>query len=69
MVGSTMVQQAGLSVNNAQQGVLPHGWLEYVDEDSNRPYYFNVRARVSWGVVCEGWRGRARAGPTFHGLG
>ena len=28
MVGSTIVQQAGLSVMNAQKGVLPHGWLE-----------------------------------------
>ena len=37
MVGSTIVQQAGLSVMNAQKGVLPHGWLEYTDEASNLP--------------------------------
>ena len=43
LVGSTIVQQAGLSVMNAQKGVLPHGWLEYVDEAS-RPYYYNVHS-------------------------
>lgn len=47
MVGSTMVQQAGLSVMNAQKGVLPHGWLEYSDEASGRPYYYNVHTKVT----------------------
>lgn len=51
IVGSTIVQQAGLSVNNAQQGFLPHGWLKYVDEVSDRPYYYNVRARAPRGGV------------------
>eukprot|EP00967_Tisochrysis_lutea_P033820 scaffold40242_cov35-Tisochrysis_lutea.AAC.1 len=46
LVGSTIVQQAGLSVMNAQKGILPHGWLEYVDDASGRPYYYNVRARA-----------------------
>ncbi len=46
MVGSTVVQQAGLSVMNAQKGVLPHGWLEYTDEASGRPYYYNVHTKV-----------------------
>ena len=49
LVGSTIVQQAGLSVMNAQKGVLPHGWLEYVDEASGRPYYYNVHTReTTW---------------------
>jgi hypothetical protein len=61
IVGSTIVQQAGLSVNNAQQGILPHGWLEYIDESSDRPYYYNVRARIAGGAeTCScgrsGWR-------------
>ena len=47
MVGSTVVQQAGLSVMNAQKGVLPHGWLEYQDEASGRPYYYNVHTKVT----------------------
>jgi len=47
MVGSTVVQQAGLSVMNAQKGVLPHGWLEYTDEASGRPYYYNVHTKVT----------------------
>lgn len=47
MVGSTVVQQAGLSVMNAQKGVLPHGWLEYSDEASGRPYYYNVHTKVT----------------------
>ena len=47
MVGSTIVQQAGLSVMNAQKGVLPHGWLEYSDEASGRPYYYNVHSKVT----------------------
>ena len=46
-VGSTIVQQAGLSVMNAQKGVLPHGWLEYSDEASGRPYYYNVHTKVT----------------------
>jgi len=46
-VGSTVVQQAGLSVMNAQKGVLPHGWLEYTDEASGRPYYYNVHTKVT----------------------
>ena len=32
---------------NAQKGVLPHGWLEYADEASGRPYYFNVHTKVT----------------------
>ena len=49
LVGSTTVQQAGLSVMNTQKGTLPHGWLEYIDEASGRPYYFNVHTKVtSW---------------------
>jgi len=47
LVGSTVVQQAGLSVMNAQKGVLPHGWLEYTDEASGRPYYYNVHTKVT----------------------
>ena len=47
LVGSTVVQQAGLSVMNFQKGILPHGWLEYVDENSNRPYFFNVHTKVT----------------------
>ena len=39
--------QAGLSVMNAQKGVLPHGWLEYTDEASGRPYYYNVHTKVT----------------------
>ena len=46
-MGSTIVQQAGLSVMNAQKGVLPHGWLEYTDEASGRPYYYNVHSKVT----------------------
>jgi len=46
-VGSTIVQQAGLSVMNALKGVLPHGWLEYADEASGRPYYYNVHTKVT----------------------
>ena len=41
--------QAGLSVMNAQKGVLPHGWLEYIDDNSGRPYYYNVHTReTTW---------------------
>lgn len=47
LVGSTAVQQAGLSVMNHQKGVLPHGWLEYIDDASGRPYYFNVHTKVT----------------------
>jgi len=47
MVGSTIVQQAGLSVMNTQKGTLPHGWLEYSDEASGRPYYYNVHTKVT----------------------
>ena len=32
---------------NAQKGVLPHGWLEYADEASGRPYYYNVHTKVT----------------------
>jgi len=47
LVGTTLVQQAGLSVMNLQKGVLPHGWLEYMDESSGRPYYYNVHNQVT----------------------
>ena len=47
LVGSTVVQQAGLSVMNSQKGTLPHGWLEYIDESSGRPYYYNVHTKVT----------------------
>lgn len=47
LVGSTVVQQAGLSVMNSQKGTLPHGWLEYIDEASGRPYYYNVHTKVT----------------------
>lgn len=47
LVGTTLVQQAGMSVKNAKTGVLPHGWLEYTDERSGRPYYFNVHTRTT----------------------
>jgi len=47
LVGSTVVQQAGLSVMNSQKGTLPHGWLEYIDEVSGRPYYYNVHNKVT----------------------
>jgi len=47
LVGSTVVQQAGLSVMNSQKGTLPHGWLEYIDEASGRPYYYNVHTTVT----------------------
>jgi hypothetical protein len=47
MVGSTIVQQAGLSVMNSQKGLLPHGWLEYTDEASGRPYYYNVHTKIT----------------------
>ena len=34
---------------NAQKGVLPHGWLEYIDDNSGRPYYYNVHTReTTW---------------------
>jgi len=47
MVGSTLVQQAGLSVMNSLNGVLPHGWLEYMDDASGRPYYYNVHKQIT----------------------
>jgi len=46
-VGSTVVQQAGLSVMNFQKGLLPHGWLEYLDDNTGRPYYYNVHTKVT----------------------
>lgn len=39
--------QAGLSVMNLQKGTLPHGWLEYSDEVSGRPYYYNVHNKAT----------------------
>lgn len=49
LVGTTLVQQAGMSVMNAKTGALPHGWLEYMDDASKRPYYYNVHTKVtSW---------------------
>ncbi len=49
LVGSIIVQQAGMSVMNARTGVLPRGWLEYVDEASGCPYYYNVHEReTTW---------------------
>ena len=47
LVGTTLVQQAGMSVKNAKTGTLPHGWLEYTDERSGRPYYYNVHSRTT----------------------
>ena len=47
LVGSTIVQQAGLSVMNVQKGTLPHGWLEYTDERSGRSYYYNVHSKTT----------------------
>jgi len=47
LVGSTVVQQAGLSVMNSKKGTLPHGWLEYIDEASGRPYYYNVHTKIT----------------------
>ena len=32
---------------NSQKGTLPHGWLEYIDEASGRPYYYNVHTKVT----------------------
>mmetsp|Transcript_4008 Transcript_4008/g.12377 ORF Transcript_4008/g.12377 Transcript_4008/m.12377 type:complete len:101 (-) Transcript_4008:498-800(-) len=62
LVGSTIVQQAGLSVMNAQNGVLPHGWLEYVDDASGRPYYYNVHNReTTW------YKPKAPAAPLILG--
>jgi len=46
-VGSTIVQQAGLSVMNLQKGLLPHGWLEYMDDATGRPYFYNVHAKIT----------------------
>jgi len=47
LVGTTLVQQAGMSVKNAKTGVLPHGWLEYTDERSGRSYYYNVHTKTT----------------------
>lgn len=47
LVGTTLVQQAGMSVKNAKTGTLPHGWLEYSDERSGRSYYYNVHSRTT----------------------
>jgi len=47
LVGNTLVQQAGLSVMNLRKGLLPHGWLEYLDETSGRTYYYNVHNQVT----------------------
>ncbi len=53
LVGSVLVQQAGLSVVNARKGVLPHGWIEYADDKSGRSYYFNVHTRKTTWVKPE----------------
>ena len=47
LVGTTLVQQAGMSVKNAKTGALPHGWLEYTDDRSGRPYYYNVHNKTT----------------------
>ena len=47
LVGTTLVQQAGMSVKNAKTGALPHGWLEYTDERSGRSYYYNVHSKTT----------------------
>ena len=49
IVGSTIVKQAGLSAINLQKGILPHGWIEYIDDATRRPYYYNVHTKeTTW---------------------
>lgn len=47
-VGSSLAQQASLSITNAQQGILPHGWIEYKTAAPElHPYYYNVHTKVT----------------------
>lgn len=48
LVGSSLCQQASLSITNAQQGILPHGWIEYeTAAPESHPYYYNVHTKVT----------------------
>jgi len=48
LVGTSLAQQASLSITNAQQGILPHGWIEYqTAAPESHPYYYNVHTKVT----------------------
>lgn len=48
MVGTPLAQQASLSITNAQQGILPHGWIEYTTASPEcHPYYHNIHTKVT----------------------
>ena len=47
LVGQTTVEQAGLVIANAAKGSLPDGWVEYMDSQSNKKYYYNVHTKAT----------------------
>jgi len=48
LVGTSLAQQASLSITNAHQGILPHGWIEYqTASPESHPYYYNVHTKVT----------------------
>ena len=47
LVGQTTVEQAGLVIANAQKGALADGWVEYLDQGSNKYYYYNVHTKAT----------------------
>lgn len=55
LVGAATLQQAGLSVMNTKAGKLPHGWVEYTDERTGRPFFYNVHTRAAtWYTPTQG---------------
>lgn len=44
---SSVPVQAGLVIANAQSGTLADGWVEYLDQSSNKHYYYNVHTKAT----------------------
>ena len=47
LVGQTTVELAGLAIANTQKGALADGWVEYLDKESKKAYYYNVHTKAT----------------------